>query len=531
MFRSHLTIVETSASLYSSASAFKIPVVDPETGKPKDWHSISYRQFLLDVEHSAKYWYRTLGHLPPKSVVGLWIGGFTYIDLLHIYGISRAGLIPQLVSLRLPNPVVVFELLLKANAKALIHDPSFQSIISDSPVPTHPAVSILDVALDIPVPDMPQLTLDDTAFFFHTSGSTSGSPKVIPYSYRWLDFSITKSRTIMTPRNPERQDVTTWMASVCHVAQSTILLGSLQHGTCTVQPTNTMTYDSAEFVEMVVKLKLNRLNQFPSFLSHRLTEAKQDPKLLSILTQLDQVLYTGMPLPAAIQDFAYKSGIPLKCIFGSTECGATLLSLGGSGKDAQLLKPFDGTSYAFIPAHSTEQDHQSTTRLLEFVVLAGSPDCPDVSLRATDGHFHTGDLFSETTPGSGLYISRGRNDDWIKTENSLRCDTKSIEDNVRAMCGDLIAECVVVGSGRPSPALFVECALEMDSEKLKKEIIRKTRQFHSRRYLHERITSKDMIIVVERGTLPRTATKGNVRRQAVEEAYRSQLDQVYGLRL
>ena len=68
----------------------------------------------------------------------------------------------------------------------------------------------------------------------------------------------------------------------------------------------------------------------------------------------------------------------------------------------------------------------------------------------------------------------------------------------------------------------------MDSEKLKKEIIRRTRQFHSRRYIHERITSTKHVVVVERGTLPRTATKGNVRRQAVEDQYKELLDDIYG---
>jgi acyl-coenzyme A synthetase/AMP-(fatty) acid ligase len=183
--------------------------------------------------------------------------------------------------------------------------------------------------------------------------------------------------------------------------------------------------------------------------------------------------------------------------------------------------------------------------MLELVILAESEDCPHPSLRGADAHFHTGDLFQEPRPG--YYVFRGRNDDWIKSENSLRCDTKyvfhlecfyrnksdvippnrAIEDNVRTMCGSLISECVVVGSGRPSPALFIEPATDMDHEKLKKEIIRKTRQFHSRRYLHERISSTDMIVIVPPRSLPRTATKGNIRRQAVEEAYKTKLDTIY----
>jgi acyl-CoA synthetase (AMP-forming)/AMP-acid ligase II len=225
-----------------------------------------------------------------------------------------------------------------------------------------------------------------------------------------------------------------------------------------------------------------------------------------------------------------------------------LISIGGSGRSAPLLRSFEGYSYRFIPTSpASDSGHQSTARLLELVIPSDSPDCPDMSLRHADGDFHTGDLFQEPAPG--LYVFRGRDDDWIKSENSLRCDTKcvstilslyslmltipsplhrAIEDNALSMCGNLIAECIVVGSGRPSPAMFIEPAVDMDHAKLKKEIVRKTRHFHSRRYLHERVVSPDMIVIVPRHSLPRTATKGNIRRKAVEEDYKPLLDQIYG---
>jgi murein endopeptidase len=75
--------------------------------------------------------------------------------------------------------------------------------------------------------------------------------------------------------------------------------------------------------------------------------------------------------------------------------------------------------------------------------------------------------------------------------------------------------------------MFVEPAVDMDHNKLKREIIRKTRHFHSRRYLHERITCPDMIVIVPRQSLPRTATKGNIRRKAVEEAYQTEIDRIF----
>ena len=101
-----------------------------------------------------------------------------------------------------------------------------------------------------------------------------------------------------------------------------------------------------------------------------------------------------------------------------------LLSVGRKERHAALLRPLEGVAYGFFPVEPptpSESKHHSTGRMLELVILAESGDCPDASLRQSDGHFHTGDLFQEASPGH--YIARGRADDWIKSDNGLRCDT------------------------------------------------------------------------------------------------------------
>ena len=143
------------------------------------------------------------------------LNGMNYVDVLHIYGLSRAGYIPQLFSIRLPNPEVVYELLSKANARALLVDPSFEGLLRGCPVPTHrAATTIYDIdSHEAPLPSLPTLGGDDTVFIFHTSGSTSGMPKLVPCSLSWLDSAVTKSRQISTPsgRTERNQDITVWM--------------------------------------------------------------------------------------------------------------------------------------------------------------------------------------------------------------------------------------------------------------------------------------------------------------------------------
>ena len=328
---------------------------------------------------------------------------------------------------------------------------------------------------------------------------------------------------------------------MCHIGQTFMFLASFQNGAATLQP-RAVTFSSAELAHMIAVGGLNRLNQFPAFFAVHVRAARADPKFLGLLKTLDEVLYSGQPMPLEDEEWAYAQDLPLRNLFGSTECGAMLLSIRGGGEANPVLRPIEGTKYAFLPIEDGPADEEeeegaygnANAQLLELVILADSPDCPHVSMRAADGHYHTGDLFLERAPGA--YISRGRGDDWIKSENCLRCDTRAIEDNARAAAGDLLSTCVVVGNGRPSPALFVEpaegaCAKAGGSEDaLRRTILRRIRPFHTRRYLRERIVDARMIVVVPRGTLPRTATKGNVRRRADEDMFKAELDAMFAAR-
>jgi len=103
----------------------------------------------------------------------------------------------------------------RANAKALVYAQTFESVLLNSPVPIHPAAfgASASDADSVQLPPLSPAQADETVFIFHTSGSTSGSPKLVPCSYRWLNTVVDKSGQICVPRNPDsgRQDVTVMM--------------------------------------------------------------------------------------------------------------------------------------------------------------------------------------------------------------------------------------------------------------------------------------------------------------------------------
>lgn len=79
-FKTHLTELQSTARRCPSAPAFRLPN-KTENGFVNDWSTITYYQFLLDVEVASKYWSIVLNAdgIPLRSVVGMW-----YVVLLVI---------------------------------------------------------------------------------------------------------------------------------------------------------------------------------------------------------------------------------------------------------------------------------------------------------------------------------------------------------------------------------------------------------------------------------------------------------------
>lgn len=63
---------------------------------------------------------------------------------------------------------------------------------------------------------------------------------------------------------------------------------------------------------MIVRCGLNRLNQFGAYLMKQFKNAREDPKFLSMLKNLDDVVYSGMPISYEDEQWALKSGIRLR---------------------------------------------------------------------------------------------------------------------------------------------------------------------------------------------------------------------------
>ncbi|KAJ4258013.1 hypothetical protein NW762_008150 [Fusarium torreyae] len=302
---------------------------------------------------------------------------------------------------------------------------------------------------------------------------------------------------------------------------------SLANAGCLIMPTS-IPYSILELKNMIAYGGLTDLMIFPALLTSVFREARIDQKLLQQLQSLKQIVHAGQILEPSDDTWAQGQGIPHTDWYGSTELGTVMTTA-----NSPYLAPLPESQCEFVPVAKNSPE---SPQLFELVIPPESADCPHPSLRSKeDGKFHTGDLFQEVDDKQ--YVYKGRVDDRIKMQLALICDTGSLEAEVMQVCeADLVSVVSVVGSGRPSPALMIEPRddniLQSGDDKIsefKQEVLRRISPFHKRKYMHEKIEDARLVFVVPQGTLPRTSTKGNVMRKAVEELFKQEMDQVYAI--
>ena len=143
----------------------------------------------------------------------------TYLDTLHVLGVSRAGYIPQLLHFhRNSNKGLIVELLRRANSLALICDIAHAKLSRDPsspfgslPIPVYASSDLRQAGVpsNCKLPKIEDLVADPNAaaFMLHTAGTTMGTPNLVPYTHRTVDSIVRRARVIAAPTSSRRQDV------------------------------------------------------------------------------------------------------------------------------------------------------------------------------------------------------------------------------------------------------------------------------------------------------------------------------------
>ncbi|GJJ09098.1 hypothetical protein Clacol_003320 [Clathrus columnatus] len=205
----HLTALEQAIRTKPDNPAFKVP---SENG---GWRDISYQELWNDVVRLAVYYSSRLEQLGMKKrdVIGLCL--------------QRAGYIPHLMSTYVKDLDLVQGLFQQSNAKTVICDTTringWEQLeplgVKVIPILTHEEVaqitgSCSPVDLSVLPPLDEEVDGNDILSFEQSSGSSSGRPKLVPFSRRWVDANAQKCQI-----DERRTPVFIRSGSFCYVGQ------------------------------------------------------------------------------------------------------------------------------------------------------------------------------------------------------------------------------------------------------------------------------------------------------------------------
>jgi non-ribosomal peptide synthetase component E (peptide arylation enzyme) len=139
------------------------------------------------------------------------------------------GYIPQLFSPVFPNSDVVYELMSKSGAKVMIYDEIFAEKVQKFGLPTFLVYDMNSLNTDATVQSDGLCALTttkalgtDTAVIVHSSGTTSGMPKLIPVTHNWLtSFIIHKWEDVLCQGEYTTQNIINSLGSLAHVGSFT----------------------------------------------------------------------------------------------------------------------------------------------------------------------------------------------------------------------------------------------------------------------------------------------------------------------
>lgn len=144
-----------------------------------------------------------------------------FSDILHFFGVMRAGYIPHVVNSEITDLDVIQDVFKMTGASAIIYTPQVPASVEGlyKYFPCHLATDAEQISLEdgpdeIKPNDNPMMDDEDVIVIVLTSGSTSGRPKVIHLRRKWFNINSRKR-----PLKEKSSDIVPRVGSFCHGAQ------------------------------------------------------------------------------------------------------------------------------------------------------------------------------------------------------------------------------------------------------------------------------------------------------------------------
>ncbi|RCI16233.1 hypothetical protein L249_3145 [Ophiocordyceps polyrhachis-furcata BCC 54312] len=359
----------------------------------------------------------------------------------------------------------------------------------------------------------PTLSSSDTAYFFHSSGTSSGLPKPICQTHLSAAGAL--------PRFPVQSEMeaTFTTTPLYHGGLADAMRSWTAGAPIWLFPERLMPITAANVVRAVnVARSRSAVGYFSSvpYVLQRLAEHRQ---ALELLRSMAVVAFGGAALPVSVGDGLVDAGVKLSSRFGSAECGFLMSSHRDYSVDRewQYLRPvYDPHLLTFEPRDDD---------LCELVVRPGWP--VRAKTNRPDGSYATSDLFQPHPwrPNTWRYHSRA--DSQIVLLNGKKFDPAPMEADILASTTSLLRDVLIFGTGKDYPGILLFPAADTEAGADVANLIWPVIDtMNAATASHSRLIRPMLIPIRDELPLDKSS-KGSILRRQAEERYAQAIESAY----
>ena len=354
----------------------------------------------------------------------------------------------------------------------------------------------------------------DTAYFHHTSGTSTGLPKPIPQSH--------KAAIGVLPRFSNGYKKATFTTTpLYHGGIADCFRAWTSGAMIWLFPGSDVPITASNVIKC---LKLPRKREMPevayfSSVPYVLQMMAAEDEGMDCLKGMELVGVGGAALPEMVGNKLVSEGVNLVSRFGSAECGFLLSSHRYYETDAnwQYLRSHESPHLKF---------EEREEGLDELVVL---PSWPHVAKpNRADGSYATSDLFEAHSFIRNAYRYSSRADSQLTLVTGKKFDPAPLE--AAMATSPLVADVLVFGNERPYPGALIfrsPVAAEMTKEDILNALWPSIERFNAESQAHTRLSrSMLMIMPKEIPVLPKSS-KGTIMRGQADRTYARDIDRAY----
>ncbi|KAH7879221.1 uncharacterized protein C8R40DRAFT_1166466 [Lentinula edodes] len=509
--------------------------------------------------HRAAHLIRPNRSGPDRAVVGLVALLDNHVYQTVVAGIMQAGLVPLLISPRLPPAAVLNLLKLSGAHRLLVTGTTLRELLqgtkelvsSNSELPYEvifeeaPSLGQLyaeqgtvkaEANLEYPWVESSYPKPEETAVYLHSSGST-GLPKAIPLSHGMMVHSFSSVLTAYsTYKNYQVPLRVGGMAlPPFHImAFFTHFVLPLYASMCiALFPPKVIKPDALPMLatpeDTIKHCQLTHSNSVvlvPMFLQIY----SKEEKYIDILKGLENVVFAGGPLAPVTGDYLVACGVRLKQVYGLTEVGLPIKMNLESGFEDWAWHHFEeqaaGDDQPYIrwaPLGDGTSELQILTTKKWRPAVENLEDVPG---------YATSDIFTPHPTKPGFWAIVGRTDDVIIHSSGEKTTALPIEHVV--IQSPLIQGAVVFGRQRDQAGILIEPTPDNQTDVANEAAISQFRnkiwpfieQANEISPAYSRIYKEMILITSPDKPLPRAA-KGTVMRKAAYNLYQKEINQIY----